>query len=149
MYAPWQVVIASADVEERRAMRDILAKLGLDSIVASTVRGCKEIMTQEMVGLFFCARSLGDGDYRDLLVAGRAAGRRIRIVLATRLTDWDEYLEAMRLGAFDVISAPSRPTDVEWMIIQALRDEHARTREITFVQHGRRGLQEAQKSNSE
>ena len=37
MYAPWQVVIASADVEERRAMCDILAKQGLDPIVASTV----------------------------------------------------------------------------------------------------------------
>jgi DNA-binding NtrC family response regulator len=148
MYVPWQVVIASADVEERRAMCNILAKQWLDPIVASTVRECKEIMAQESVGLMFCARSLADGDYRDLLVAARAAGRRIRIVLATRLTDWDEYLEAIRLGAFDVISAPSRPTDVEWMIIQALRDEHARTREITFVQHGVRGLQEASVSNS-
>lgn len=81
-------------------------------------------------------------------MAARSARRRSRIVLATRLTDWDEYLEAMRLGAFDVISAPSRPTDVEWMIIQALRDEHARTREITFVRHGLRGLQEASVSNS-
>jgi len=148
MYVPWQVVIASADVEERRAMCDILAKQGLDPIVASTVRGCKEIMAQENVGLIFCARSLADGDYRDLLMAARSARRRSRIVLATRLTDWDEYLEAIRLGAFDVISAPSRPTDVEWMIIQALRDEHARTREITFVRHGLRGLQEASVSNS-
>jgi DNA-binding NtrC family response regulator len=143
MYVPWQVVIASADVEERRAMCNILAKQGLDPIVASTVRECKQIMAQESVGLLFCARSLADGDYRDLLVAARAARRRIRIVLATRLTDWDEYLEAIRLGAFDVISAPSRPTDVEWMIIQALRDEHARRRESTLVQHGFGGLQEA------
>ena len=148
MYAPWQVVIASADVEERRAMCDILAKQGLDPIVASTVRECKEIMAQENVGLLFCARSLADGDYRDLLIAARVAAHRIRIVLATRLADWDEYLEAMRLGAFDVISAPSRPTDVEWMIIQALRDEHARTREIKLVEHGLRGLQEASVSKS-
>jgi DNA-binding NtrC family response regulator len=130
-------------VEERRAMCNILAKQGLYPIAASTVRECKEIMAQENVGLIFCARSLADGDYRDLLIAARAGRRRIRIVLATRLTDWDEYLEAIRLGAFDVISAPSRPTDVEWMTIQALRDEHARTREITLVQHGFRGLREA------
>lgn len=148
MYVPWQVVIASADLEERRAMSNILAKQGLDPIVASTVRECKEIMAQESVGLIFSARSLADGDYRALLIAARAARRRIRIVLATRLTDWDEYLEAIRLGAFDVISAPSRPTDVEWMIIQALRDEHARTREIRLVQNGFRGLEEASVSNS-
>jgi DNA-binding NtrC family response regulator len=145
MYVPWQVVIASADVEERRAMCNILAKLGLDPITASTVGACKQILAQQSVGLIFCARSLADGDYRDLLSAARA--ERHRIVLATRLTDWEEYLEAVRLGAFDVISAPSRPTDVEWMIIQALRDEHARTRQVALTQQSVRGFAEASISN--
>jgi DNA-binding NtrC family response regulator len=42
--------------------------------------------------------------------------------------DWDEFLEAMRLGAFDVIASPCRATDVEWMIIQALRYERTEAR---------------------
>src|SRR5271163_3681970 len=100
MYVPWQVVIASCDVEERRAMCDILVKQGLDPIAAPTVRECEEIVSQINVGLIFCSRWLADGDYRDLLVAVRRGSRKIRIVLATRVTDWDEYLEAMRLGAF-------------------------------------------------
>jgi DNA-binding NtrC family response regulator len=61
-------------------------------------------------------------------------------ITATWSTDWDEYLEAMRLGAFDVISAPCRPTDVEWVILQALRNEHARTRRITFAQQAASAL---------
>ena len=134
MNIPWQIVIASADVEDRRAMVNILAKQGLDPIVAASVAECRESMRQENVGLIFCARSLADGDYRDLLLAARGSKNRTRIVLTTRITDWDEYLDAMRLGAFDVISAPCRPTDMEWMILQALRDEHARTRQITFAQ---------------
>jgi DNA-binding NtrC family response regulator len=113
MNVPWQIVIASADLEERRAMVNILAKQGLDPIVAASVAECRESTAQENVGLIFCARSLADGDYRDLLLAARAGMRRTRIVLTTRITDWDEYLEAMRLGAFDVISAPCRPTDME------------------------------------
>jgi DNA-binding NtrC family response regulator len=148
MYVPWQVVIASCDVEERRAMRNILAKQGLDAIPASTVRECSEIIDQESVGLIFCARSVADGDYRDLLLLARVGGRKIRVVLTTRLTNWDEYLEAMRLGAFDVISAPCRPTDVEWMVIQALRDEHARTRQITLTQHVAPSLQGASMAKS-
>jgi DNA-binding NtrC family response regulator len=148
MYVPWQVVIASCDVEERLAMRNILAKQGLDPISASTVRECTEIVGQETVGLIFCAHSLSDGDYRDLLLVVRVGGRKIRVVLTTRITDWDEYLEAMRLGAFDVISAPCRPTDVEWMVIQALRDEHARTRQITLTQHVAPKLQGASISRS-
>jgi DNA-binding NtrC family response regulator len=134
MNIPWQIVIASADLEDRRAMVNILAKQGLDPIVAASVAACQQSVAQENVGLIFCARSLADGDYRDLLLAARAGKRRTRIVLTARITDWDEYLEAMRLGAFDVISAPCRPTDMEWMLLQALRDEHARTRQITFAQ---------------
>jgi len=112
----------------------------LDPIVASSVAECQQSMTQDNVGLIFCARSLADGDYRDLLLAARASKRRTRIVLSARITDWDEYLDAMRLGAFDVISAPCRPTDMEWMLLQALRDEHARTRQITFVQQAASAL---------
>jgi DNA-binding NtrC family response regulator len=134
MHVPWQILIASADVEERRAMVNILAKQEVDPQVAASVSECRETLAQKHVGLVFCARSLADGDYRDLLIATRGGRRKTRIVLAARITDWDEYLDAMRLGAFDAISAPCRPTDVEWMIIQALRDDHARTRAITLAQ---------------
>ncbi len=148
MYVPWKVVIASCDVEERRALCNILAKQGLDPITAPTVRECEEIVVQENAGLIFCSRWLADGDYRDLLVAARRWSRKIRIVLAARVTDWDEYLEAMRLGAFDVISAPCRPTDVEWMVIQALREEHAQARQITLTQQVARSLEGASISKS-
>jgi DNA-binding NtrC family response regulator len=143
MNVPWQIMIASADVEERRAMVNILVKQGLDPIIAASVSECRESMEQENVGLAFCARSLADGDYRDLLLAARVDRSRTRIVLTTRLTDWDEYLDAVRLGAFDVISAPCRPTDMEWMIIQALRDEHARARQITFAQRAANALRQS------
>jgi DNA-binding NtrC family response regulator len=140
MNVPWQIVVASAYLEDRQAMVNILAKQGFDPIIASSVGECRASMAQEDVGLIFCARSLSDGNYRDLLIAARTGTRRTRIVLTARITDWDEYLEAMRLGAFDVISAPCRPTDVEWMILQALRDEHARSRQITFAQQAGRVL---------
>jgi len=148
MYVPWHVLIASCDVEERRAMCNILAKLGLDPITAPTIRECEAVVAQEQLGMIFCTRWLADGDYRDLLAAARHWGRKIRIVLAARVTDWDEYLEAMRLGAFDVISAPCRPTDMEWMLIQAMREEHAETRQITLTQQVARSLQGASMSKS-
>jgi DNA-binding NtrC family response regulator len=125
-------------------MVNILAKQGSDPIIAASVSECRESMAQENVGLIFCARSLADGDYRDLLLATRTAERRTRVVLTARITDWNEYLDAMRLGAFDVISAPCRPTDVEWMVLQALRDEHARIRQIAFAQQAVSALRQAQ-----
>jgi DNA-binding NtrC family response regulator len=148
MNVPWQIVIASAEREERRAMCNILRKQGLEPIVASSIRECEEILGQQNVGLVFCARWLADGDYRGLLIAPRHAGGKTRIVIVNRLTNWEEYLDAMRLGAFDVISAPCRHTDVEWMIIQALREEHAQKRQIALVQHSAGGFPGAAISRS-
>jgi FixJ family two-component response regulator len=49
-------------------------------------------------------------------------------VVTSSTADWDEFLEAMRLGAPDVIARPCRATDVEWMVIQALRYERTEAR---------------------
>jgi DNA-binding NtrC family response regulator len=131
---PWNILIASSDLIGRRALLKILEKQGLDSLATSTVRECKEIIATGTVGLIFSDPILADGNYRDLLNASRAAKNRPRVVVMSHLSDWDEYLNAMRLGAFDVIAAPCRPTDVEWMVIQALRYENSRLLQMIPVQ---------------
>jgi two-component system, NtrC family, response regulator PilR len=128
MNLPWDILIASADLEGRRALSNILAKLGVDPLTTSTIRECKEIVAMERVGLIFCDRLLADGNCCDLLNASRASRTKTRIVVTSSTADWDEFLEAMRLGAFDVIASPCRATDVEWMIIQALRYERTEAR---------------------
>lgn len=130
MNIPWQIVVASSDLESRRGLTSILTRQGLDPISISSFAECREVMERESVGLVFCDRHLADGDYRDVLGASRCAPGKVRVVVTSKHADWDEYLEAMRLGAFDVIAAPCRPTDVEWMVIQAKRDERNRSREL-------------------
>lgn len=130
MNIPWQIVVASSDLESRRGLTSILTRQGLDPISTSSFMECREIIEKESVGLVFCDRNLVDGDYRDVLNASRAATGKVRVVITSKHADWDEYLEAMRLGAFDVIACPCRPTDVEWMVIQAKRDERNRSREL-------------------
>ncbi len=129
MNMPWEIVIASSDLEGRRALSNILEKQGLEPVATGSVRECKNILATKKVGLVFCDRMLADGDCNDLLRASRAAKLGARIVVTSRVDDWDEYLQAMKLGAFDVISAPCCPTDVEWMVIQALRAERSRPAE--------------------
>jgi FixJ family two-component response regulator len=46
--------------------------------------------------------------------------------VTSRLADWDEYLEALHHGAFDLIASPCQPTDVVWAIIQAKREDKDR-----------------------
>ena len=51
--------------------------------------------------------------------------RRIasRFVIMLQTGEWNEYLEAMRLGAFEVIRCPVQPTDIEMTLINATRDQ--------------------------
>jgi len=128
MNIPWDILVASSDLEGRRALSNILDKLGVDPLTSSSVRECKELIASERVGLIFCDRLLADGNCNDLLNASRGGRTKTRVVVMSSTADWDEFLEAMRLGAFDVIASPCRATDVEWMIIQALRYERTEAR---------------------
>ena len=118
---PFEIVIVSSDMGSRRYLAEILRELGFDPISVSTLRGCREILTNGKIGLVFCDPHVSDGSYKDLL--GTDQDRKPRIVLTCRYADWDQHKDARSLGAFAVISSPCRPTDVEWMVIQARRDE--------------------------
>lgn len=123
MNAPFDVVVISSDLESRRQLSHILEQQGLDPICISTLRECHEILGKSRVGLIFCDPHVGDGSYRELLSVYRLTDHKPRVVVTSHRADWEEFKEAMRWGAFDLISAPCRPTDVEWMLIQASRDE--------------------------
>ncbi|HTZ73064.1 MAG TPA: response regulator [Candidatus Aquilonibacter sp.] len=126
MTIPFEVVVVSSDLESRRHLSHILVEQGLDPICTSTLRECHEVLGKNRVGVVFCDPHVSDGSYRDLLSAYRLTDRKPRVVVTSRGADWEEFKEAMRCGAFDVISSPCRPTDVEWMVIQARRDERHR-----------------------
>jgi len=121
----WQIMVASSDLENRRNLMSTLDRQGLGAFCASNISQCREILGRQNVGLVFCDRSFADGDYRDVLsaAADSAAGMKTRVVLLSTFTDGDQYRRAKDQGVFEVISAACRPTDVEWMVIRARRDE--------------------------
>jgi DNA-binding NtrC family response regulator len=124
MDTPTQILVASSELENRRALAEILKKEGYDRICVSRASECKEVLETHNVGLVFCDRRLTDGSYRDVLAVARGSQGKVRVVVTSRLADWDEYLEALHHGAFDLIASPGRPTDVLWAILQARREEH-------------------------
>jgi two-component system response regulator AtoC len=127
MEAAPQILIVSSELENRRALNEILCKEGHETICASRVSECQEALQTQKVSLIFCDRRLSDGSYRDVIAATRAARQPVRVIVTSRLADWDEYLDALHNGAFDLISSPCQPTDVLWSIVQARREdqEHA------------------------
>jgi DNA-binding NtrC family response regulator len=127
MDTPTQILVASSELENRRALAGILTKEGYDTICVSRVSECQEALSAQNVTLVFCDRRLSDGTYRDVLGLARGSKQNVRVVVTSRLADWDEYLEALHHGAFDLIASPCQPTDVLWAIIQARREDHERS----------------------
>jgi DNA-binding NtrC family response regulator len=115
----WQVVVVSSNLAKRRDVADVLVRLGIDPIPVAMVAELHEISRQKNIGLIFCDRKMIDGDYRDVLSVVASTSR---VVMMSEFESPEEYNQARRSGLFDIISSPSRATDIEWMVIQARRD---------------------------
>lgn len=73
--------------------------------------------------MVLCDETLPDGTYRDVL---KLLGHKLchtRVVVMSSSSDLDDfYREAQPLGAFDVIASPCRRTEVQWIVIRAVRE---------------------------
>jgi DNA-binding NtrC family response regulator len=78
-----------------------------------------------MIPLVVCAADLADGSFREMLRAREVAEPKIPVVVASRRDDAAEYMEAMQLGAFDFIARPYRPSELQWIVFNALRKKRA------------------------
>jgi len=119
----WDILVVSAYVENRRALRRILEGLPVNAFTASTVQQALEVLSSHAIRLIFCEENFADGSYRDLLAVAHTAQTKTPLVLMLSTGEWDEYLEAMTLGATEVLRCPLQPTDVELILIRAARAE--------------------------
>ena len=117
------VLVTSSDLEDRTHLLHILEKLSLNVISCSTLNQAREVLSRQRASLVFCDESLSDGCYRVLLQTCKAKRPMPRLVVTIHRGEWDEYLEAMRLGVFDAIRWPLRPTDVELIVLRAMRED--------------------------
>jgi DNA-binding NtrC family response regulator len=116
-----EILVIASDPETRRALSSILQTEGLKPVQASQLSEGRALLQSQTVGMVFCERHLADGSYLDLLPAAQT----VPVVVTSRLADWDEYLEALRNGAVDLIASPFKKSDVTSALAQALSEKSA------------------------
>jgi len=116
-------LVASSSMEDRQILVHILEDLGVNTYASATLAEAEEVLSRQWVPLVFCGDRLTDGSYRDLLQTPRTWEKAPHVVVTTRRGEWKDYLEALGLGAFDMIQYPYRSTDVELNVLRALRGE--------------------------
>jgi DNA-binding NtrC family response regulator len=118
-----RVLVTSYDPDNGRMLGSILSECGLASVLASTLEEAQSLLAQRDILLAFCDAELADGTFRELLHLTEAA--KIPVVVASRVHETLQYLEAMRLGAFDFIAPPYRRSEVEHIVASALHRPNA------------------------
>jgi DNA-binding NtrC family response regulator len=131
MDKPIPVLVVSSESENCNALGNTINQEGWSTICASTVGECEGVLAEQNIDLVFCERDLTDGTYRDVLVIARSRRRSARLVVVSRLANWDEYLEALREGAFDLIASPYKSADIAHVLNQAYREDQMKRRLTT------------------
>lgn len=120
--AEWEVLIVSADLENRKALLGVLEELPIAVFSVDTIEQARDLLRTRFLSVIFCDESLPDGSYRQLLETVAAKYKETRFVVALGLGEWEEYLRAMRSGATDVLRCPLQAIEVELVLIRASRD---------------------------
>jgi len=118
-----RIVVLSPHFEVRQPLVRALEALSADVITCSTLTQVMEVLSKQSVDLVFCDEHLTEGSYSDLIHANLGEHKIPRVVVATGTGEWELYFDAVGKGAFDVVRSPWYSTDVEMIVIRAMREE--------------------------
>ena len=107
-----KVLVAGSDPKKRAALVDILMESGLEPMVASDLDEVRDILARKQLHIIFCEHNLPGGGFQEILRIARRMRSLVEVVVSSMMGELDEYLDAMRLGAFDFVAPPYRGADI-------------------------------------
>ena len=117
----FDIMVVSPNLEVQQAFAGVLALWGLAPIVAPSVREAEEIVNRHPVSLVFCSDEFPEDTGMDGFI--RRASRppnKVRIVVVSRLDDWEYFVGFLRRGAFDYVLYPLSEVEIARVVKNAL-----------------------------
>ena len=105
----------------RQQLVEVVRQTGTTHVVTASVREATTALLNGKYDVIISGRKLEDGNSDDLLRAAKAAQPGVPVVVVSRTGDWDEYVDAIERGAFDLLAADSPPSESARIISNALR----------------------------
>jgi DNA-binding NtrC family response regulator len=115
------VLIVTSRIANKRTLLRTLEGLPVNTFSASTVFQALEFLATHPLAIIFCEERLPDGSYRDLLGSVPCSPQMNRLIVVQCAGEWEEYLEALRLGAAEVLRVPLQSTDIDIALFHAMR----------------------------
>jgi len=109
-------------LETKRALTRIIWGLPINTYTSSSIGQAWEVLNSRFVDLILCDEELPDGAYPEFLAAVCAEHRVTRFVVLLASDEWEDYVQALKLGVGDALLASYLPTDLELILIRASRE---------------------------
>lgn len=119
-FRPIRALVISSSDENCAALSAVLSSEGLAPILCSSAAEACTMIERDEIAIVFCDDCL-PGRCLEKVVA-KAGERRnpIPVIAVSRTGEWHEYLEALRIGAFDYLSLPPRRDEWDRVLASAL-----------------------------
>jgi len=116
----WRM-LAICSTEKREVIESAISEWSLEVCWCLTLQAARRGLRRGNHALVLCEAGLPDGTYHDVMKLLRHKLDQIRVIVLSDLQSEDCYSQAIEMGAFDVISAPHKRTDVQWIIMRAVQ----------------------------
>jgi DNA-binding NtrC family response regulator len=117
-----KALMLAIDPGASQCIGEVLDRCGFEPVLLSKVAELRSCIRKGGISVLVCEDVLLDGNYKEVLHVSRSVGGHTPVVVFSRLADWDQYLEAIRLGAFDCLRYPFRTGELRWVVNRALQE---------------------------
>jgi DNA-binding NtrC family response regulator len=113
-FAPPAILIATIDREIRDSLADLLQQFSVRTIWVNSVANAKHSLVMDNIAVCLAGFWLDGGSYRDIVASASAGAAEIPVIIASAsksafTSEYQHYLAALHIGAFDFIWRPYRP----------------------------------------
>jgi DNA-binding NtrC family response regulator len=118
-----RALILTADEAAAAILPRVIQESGLQPISIGTLADLRSYHWNSTISLLLCEEQLPDGTFRDALNFLAGMARHIPVIVFSRIAEWENYLEAVRCGAYDCLRYPFRSGELERIICQMLEQQ--------------------------
>lgn len=119
-FRPIRALVISSSEDNCAALSVVLSSEGLAPMLCSSMVEACALLEHGEISIVFCDDRL-PGRCLEKVVAKACEKRNpIPVVAVSRTGEWHEYLEALRIGAFDYLSLPPRRDELDRVLALAL-----------------------------
>lgn len=120
MLNPCHVLIVSSDPLQCEQTAEISRRLGLQSVRCESLTDARARIQEQPFQFVLCGDDLPDCNLRTAVSVLTSSTGGAPVIVLSHLADWDAYMKALGVGAFDYIACPPDPVEAERILRLAL-----------------------------